>query len=104
MAGQPSPLVSGRLRGFLCRSFSEGHATGTQPKLLGAMGRLQILSVFAHLSAYFQSARSMKIDVNSAFNAEVLVAPPHAVAMEFDSSGRRSTHWVKYCASVVVMV
>src|SRR5467141_3780645 len=34
--------------------------------------------------------------VNSAFNAEVFVAPPHAVAMEFDLFGeRRSSHWVK---------
>src|SRR6266550_3885858 len=32
----------------------------------------------------------------SAFNAEVFVAPPHAVAMEFDLFGeRRSSHWVK---------
>src|SRR5467141_5118854 len=34
--------------------------------------------------------------VNSAFNAEIFVAPPHAVAMEFDLFGeRRSSHWVK---------
>ncbi len=34
--------------------------------------------------------------VNIAFNAEVFVAPPHAVAMEFDPFGeRRSSHWVK---------
>jgi hypothetical protein len=34
--------------------------------------------------------------VNSAFNAEVLVAAPHAVAMEFDLFGEwRSRHWVK---------
>ena len=34
--------------------------------------------------------------VNSAFNAEVFVAPPHAVAMEFDLFGeRRSGHLVK---------
>jgi hypothetical protein len=34
--------------------------------------------------------------VNSAFNAEVFVAAPHAVAMEFDLFGeRRSSHWVK---------
>jgi hypothetical protein len=34
--------------------------------------------------------------VNSAFNAEVFVAPPHPVAMEFDLFGeRRSSHWVK---------
>src|ERR1700674_1364705 len=33
--------------------------------------------------------------VNSAFNAEVFVAPPHAVAMEFDLFGEsRSSHWV----------
>ncbi len=33
--------------------------------------------------------------VNSAFNAEVFVAAPHAVAMEFDLFGeRRSSHWV----------
>ena len=33
--------------------------------------------------------------VNSAFNAEVFVAAPHAVAMEFDLLGeRRSGHWV----------
>ena len=33
--------------------------------------------------------------VNSAFNAEVLVAPPHAVAMEFDLFWeRRRGHWV----------
>jgi hypothetical protein len=33
--------------------------------------------------------------VNRAFNAEVFVAPPHAVAMEFDLFGeRRSSHWV----------
>src|SRR5712691_1738517 len=32
----------------------------------------------------------------SAFNAEVFVAAPHAVAMEFDLfAERRSTHWVK---------
>ena len=31
-----------------------------------------------------------------AFNAEVFVAAPHAVAMEFDLFGeRRSGHWVK---------
>jgi hypothetical protein len=35
----------------------------------------------------------------SAFNAEVFVAPPHAVAMEFDLFGeRRSSHWVKGAA------
>src|SRR5258708_32577986 len=34
--------------------------------------------------------------VNSAFNAEVFVAPPHTGAMEFDLFGeRRSSHWVK---------
>src|SRR2546427_662939 len=34
--------------------------------------------------------------VNSALNAEVFVAAPHAVAMEFDLFGeRRSDHWVK---------
>src|SRR6266542_2649322 len=34
--------------------------------------------------------------VNSAFNAEVFVAAPHAVAMEFDLFGKkRSSHWVK---------
>jgi hypothetical protein len=34
--------------------------------------------------------------VNSAFNAEVFVAPPHPVAMEFDLFGeRRSSPWVK---------
>jgi len=34
--------------------------------------------------------------VNSAFNAEVFVAAPHAVAMEFDLFGeRRSSHWLK---------
>ena len=34
--------------------------------------------------------------VNSVFNAEVFVAAPHAVAMEFDLFGeRRSSHWVK---------
>src|SRR6266852_1019839 len=34
--------------------------------------------------------------VNSAFNAEVFVAAPPAVAMEFDLFGeRRSSHWVK---------
>src|SRR2546427_9194610 len=34
--------------------------------------------------------------VNRAFNAEVFVAAPHAVAMEFDLFGeRRSGHWVK---------
>src|SRR6266404_3077013 len=34
--------------------------------------------------------------VNRAFNAEVFVAAPHAVAMEFDVIGeRRSSHWVK---------
>ena len=34
--------------------------------------------------------------VNRAFNAEVFVAAPHAVAMEFDLFGeRRSSHWVK---------
>src|SRR5216684_8614476 len=34
--------------------------------------------------------------VNSAFNAKVFVAPPHAVAMEFDLFGkRRSGYWVK---------
>jgi hypothetical protein len=33
--------------------------------------------------------------VNSAFNAELFVAAPHAVAMEFDLFGdRRSSHWV----------
>src|SRR5712692_10136706 len=38
--------------------------------------------------------------VNSAFNAEVFVAAPHAVAMEFDLFGeRRSSHWVKDSAS-----
>ena len=34
--------------------------------------------------------------VNSAFNAKVFVAAPHAVAMKFDLFGeRRSSHWVK---------
>ena len=34
--------------------------------------------------------------INSAFNPEVVVAPPHAVAMEFDLlRERRSCHWVK---------
>src|SRR5258707_7876473 len=33
--------------------------------------------------------------VNRAFNAELFVAAPHAVAMEFDLFGqRRSSHWV----------
>src|SRR6266850_4979479 len=32
--------------------------------------------------------------VNRAFNAEVFVAPPHSVAMEFNLFGeRRSSHW-----------
>src|SRR5438552_16029720 len=36
--------------------------------------------------------------INSAFNAEVFVAAPHAVAMEFDLFGeRRSGHWIKGC-------
>src|SRR5712691_5107370 len=34
--------------------------------------------------------------VNSAFNAKVFVAAPHAVAMQFDLFGeRRSIHWVR---------
>src|SRR2546422_9794924 len=34
--------------------------------------------------------------LNSAFNAEVFVTAPHAVAMEFDLFGeRRSSHWAK---------
>ena len=34
--------------------------------------------------------------VDSAFNPEVFVAAPHAVAIEFDLFGeRRSSHWVK---------
>jgi len=33
--------------------------------------------------------------VNGAFNAEVFVAAPHAVATEFDLRERRSGHWVK---------
>src|SRR5436190_23239524 len=34
--------------------------------------------------------------VNSAFNAELFVTPPHPVAMEFNLFGeRRSGHWVK---------
>src|SRR5712692_7924676 len=34
--------------------------------------------------------------VNRAFNAEVFVAAPHAVAMEFDLFGeKRSSHWIK---------
>jgi hypothetical protein len=38
--------------------------------------------------------------VNSAFNAEVFVAAPHAVAMEFDLlRERRSSHWVKGAGS-----
>jgi hypothetical protein len=38
--------------------------------------------------------------VNRAFNAEVFVAAPHAVAMEFDLFGeRRSNHWVKGAGS-----
>ena len=37
-----------------------------------------------------------RFGVNSAFNAEVFVAAPHAVAMEFGLFGeRRSSHWVK---------
>ena len=36
------------------------------------------------------------LGVNRAFNADVFVAAPHAVAMEFDLFGdRRSSHWVK---------
>src|SRR5437870_3731431 len=40
------------------------------------------------------------LGVNSAFNAEVFVAAPHPVAMEFDLFGeRRSGHWVKAAGS-----
>ena len=54
-----------------------------------------------HLSAYLQSPRlphafNGTFGAGSAFNAEVFVAPPHAIAMEFDLFGeRRSSHWVK---------
>jgi len=54
-----------------------------------------------HLSAYLQSpclphAFNETFRINSAFNAEVFVAPPHAVAMEFDLIGeRQSSHRVK---------
>jgi hypothetical protein len=42
------------------------------------------------------AASTQTFGVNSAFNAEVFVAAPHAVAMEFDLFGeRRSSHWVK---------
>src|SRR2546430_1478115 len=38
--------------------------------------------------------------VNNAFNAELFVAAPHAVAMEFDLfRERRSSHWVKAAGS-----
>src|SRR6266404_6832356 len=38
--------------------------------------------------------------INSAFNAQVFVAAPHAIAMEFDLfRERRSSHWVKDSAS-----
>src|SRR3989442_6075293 len=38
--------------------------------------------------------------INRAFNAEVFVAAPHAVAMEFDLFGeRRSSHWVTTAGS-----
>ena len=41
-----------------------------------------------------------RFGVNSAFNAEVFVAAPHAVAMEFDLfRERRSSHWVKGAGS-----
>jgi hypothetical protein len=45
-----------------------------------------------HLSAYLQSRRlphafNGTFGANSAFNAEVFVAAPHAVAMEFDLFG-----------------
>jgi len=36
--------------------------------------------------------------VHSAFNADIFVAPPHAIAMEFDLFGeRRRDHWGKGC-------
>ena len=49
------------------------------------------------LSAYSQThVFDETFGVNSAFNAEVFVAAPHAVAMEFDLFGkRRSSHWIK---------
>src|SRR6266536_3835276 len=42
--------------------------------------------------------------VNSAFNAEVFVAAPHAVAMEFDLFGeRRSSHWGRLAIFVILV-
>src|SRR5207253_7096934 len=55
----------------------------------------------AHLSAYCKAhVFDETFGLNSAFNAEVFVAAPHAVAMEFDLFGeRRSSHWVKGAGS-----
>jgi hypothetical protein len=39
--------------------------------------------------------------MNQSFSAEVFVAAPHAVAMEFDLFGERlSSHWVMAAATV----
>src|SRR5207247_9854237 len=43
MAGEYTPLVSGRFRNLLCGTFSEGNKTWTQSELLGSVGRIQIL-------------------------------------------------------------
>src|SRR5260370_20587509 len=46
MAGEPTSLVSGRLRNFLCGTFFEGNSARTQLELLGSVGWVQILINF----------------------------------------------------------
>ncbi len=95
-------------RGFFCLLLNAAGQTNIAAAYrdVGTMDRRDgYLSAYGSLSHWERAGvreRSLAhvfdetFGVNSAFNAEVFVAPPPAVAMEFDLFGeRRSSHWVK---------
>src|SRR6266566_9943960 len=43
LAGEPTSMVSSRLRDFFCRQICQRKSAWPQPELLGTVGRLQIL-------------------------------------------------------------
>src|SRR5260370_35045010 len=43
LAGESAPVVSSRLRNFLCGQVSEGKPARPQPELLGPIGGIQVL-------------------------------------------------------------
>src|SRR6266850_315939 len=73
MAGEYTPLVSGRFRNLLCGTFSEGNKTWMQSELLGSVRRLQILgpegSSFATRTASRPHAALSAISVHGCHRA-----------------------------------